>query len=186
MSRIIDPIRAEAESSVAMQQGLFKKWIGMWPGVLIPPPSSEEPQSFQKKWIEVGGEMLRKQNEWLKVQFEAGLRTIEDAFHLAEAKDAEELRARTIHLWQKTIDRLCQASEAQIRGLQSAVGRWTELMNKGPRPASQSFRAPESNRMGPKGGLKSKNPANAKSDQEDLKEAMMEYEMTKGDWSKGH
>jgi hypothetical protein len=185
MNGIIDPIRAETESSVALQQGLFKKWIGMWPGVLIPPPAFEEPQKFHKKWMEVGGELLRKQNEWLKTQFEAGLRTIEDTFHLAEAKDAEELRTRTIQLWQRTFDCLCQASEAQIRGLHSAMGKWTELMNKGPRPVGPPVRAPESNRMGPKGGSRSKVSDVAKNDQEELKEAMMEYEMTKGDLSKG-
>ena len=185
MNGIIDHIRAETESSIALQQGLFKKWIGMWPGVLVPTPPFEEPQKFHKKWMEVGGELLRKQNEWLKAQFEAGLRTIEDAFHLAEAKDAEELRTRTIKLWQKTFDCLCQASEAQIRGLNSAMARWTELMNKGPRPAGQPFRAPGGNGTEPHGGTRSKIPDIAKNDQEELKEAMMEYEMAKGDWSKG-
>jgi hypothetical protein len=135
--------------------------------------------------MEVGGELLSKQNEWLEAQFKAGLRTIEEAFHLAEAKDPEELRTRTFQLWQKTFDSLCQASEAQIRGLHGAVGKWTELMNKGPRPASQPVRAPESNRMGPKGPSRSKIPDVARNDQEELKEAMEEYEMTKGDWSKG-
>jgi hypothetical protein len=185
MNGIIDHIRAETESSIALQQGLFKKWIGMWPGVLIPPPTFEEPQKFHKKWMEVGGELLSKQNEWLEAQFKAGLRTIEEAFHLAEAEDPEELRTRTIQLWQKTFDSLCQASQAQIRGLHSAMARWTEPMNKGQRPAGQRVRAPGGNGAGPNGGSKSKPPAIAKSDQEELKEAMMEYEMTKGDWSKG-
>ena len=186
MNGIIDRIRAETESSIALHQGLFKNWIGMWPGVLVPTTPFEEPQKFHKKWMEVGGELLSKQNAWLKAQFEAGLRTIEDAFHLAGAEDPEELRTRTIQLWQKTFDSLCQASEAQIHGLHSAVARWTELMNKGQRPAAQPVRAPGSKGTGPHGGSKSKVPAIAKSDQEELKEAMMEYETTKGDWSKGH
>ena len=131
MNGIIDHIRAETESSIALQQGLFKKWIGMWPGVLVPPPPFEEPQKFHKKWMEVGGELLSKQNEWLEAQFKAGLRTIEEAFHLAEAKDPEELRKKTIELWQKTFDYLRQASEAQLRDFQNAVGKWAELMTKG-------------------------------------------------------
>jgi hypothetical protein len=185
MNGVIDSIRTATESSVAMQHELFKKWIGMWPGVLVSASPFGEPYKFQKKWVEVGGELLQKQNERLEAQFKTGLRTIEDAFRLAEAKDAEELRTKTIKLWQKTFDCLWLISEAEIRGLHNVLTKWTELMNKGHRPASQPFRGSGVNETKPDGGEGNKVPGRAKSDREELKEAMLEYEMTRGDWSKG-
>jgi hypothetical protein len=114
------------------------------------------------------------------------LRTIEDAFRLTEANDSEELRAKTIKLWQKTFDCLWQNSEAQLRGLHVVLAKWTELMNKSYPPAGQPSRAPGVGETKPEGGERGKMPAVAKSDREELQEAMKEYEMTKGDWSKSH
>jgi hypothetical protein len=186
MNGVINRIRTEAESSVARQQELFRKWIGTWPGVLAPIIPFEDPQKFQARWMEVGGELLRKQNESLEAQFKAGLRTIEEALQLAEAKDPEELRNKAIKLWQKTIDGLCQTSAAQIRSFNTAVVRWTELMSKGQRPAVQPFRPSGVNETKTDAGGVGKVPSQAKTDQEELEEAMTEYEMTRGDWSKGH
>jgi hypothetical protein len=129
--QVFESLRTATESSVAMQQELFKKWIALWPGVPASAFPFGEPQKFQKKWMEIVGELLKKRNETLEAQFKAGLRNIEEAFHLAEVKDPEELRAKTIELWQKTFECLRQASEAQLRDFQHAVGKWSELMTKG-------------------------------------------------------
>ena len=184
MNGVIDSIRSATESSVAMQHEMFKKWITMWPGALVSTSPFGEPQKFQKRWVEVGGELLRKQNDWLEAQFKTGLRTIEDTFRLGEANDCEELRTRTIKLWQKTFDCLWHTSEAQLRGLHDVLAKWTELMNKSYRPAGQPPRVPGVGDTKPEGRERGKIPIRAKSDREELEEAMTEYEMTRGDWSK--
>jgi hypothetical protein len=186
MNGVIDSIRSATESSVAMQHEMFKKWITMWPGALVSTSPFGEPQQFRKRWLEVGGELLRKQNDWLEVQFKTELRTIEDTFRLGEANDCEELRTRTIQLWQKTFNCLWQTSEAQLRGLHDVLSKWTELMNKSYRPAAQPVRVPGIGEPKPEGRGRGRIPAMAKGDREELEEAMTEYEMTKGDWSKGH
>jgi hypothetical protein len=129
--QVFESLRKATESSVAMQQELFKKWIGMWPGVPASASPLWEPQKFQKKWVEIVGELVKKRNDSLEAQFKAGLRNIEEAFRLAEAKDPEELRTKTIELWQKTFDCLRQASEAQLHDFQNAVTKWVELITKG-------------------------------------------------------
>jgi hypothetical protein len=129
--QVFESLRTATESSVAMQQELFRKWIGMWPGVPASAFPFGEPQKFQKKWVEVVGELLKRQNESLEAQFKTGLRNIEEAFRLAEAKNPEELRTRTIELWQKTFDYLRQASEAQVRDFHNAIAKWADLMTKG-------------------------------------------------------
>jgi hypothetical protein len=67
----------------------------------------------------------------MEAQFSAGMRTIEEAFKLGEVKAPEELRARTVELWQKSFDCLRQVCEAQMRDFQDAMAKWTEMMVKG-------------------------------------------------------
>ena len=114
--QVFDNLRKATEASVQLQQDLFKRWISLWPGVpASPAPAGEQVLQFQRKWGEIVGELVGKQRESLEAQFSAGLRNIEEAFRVAEAKDPEELRNKTVELWKKIFDSLRQASEAQLR-----------------------------------------------------------------------
>src|SRR5262249_32460730 len=125
--QVYENLRKATESSIQMQQEMFKKWVGLWPGMpAFPGANGEQLGKFQKKWMEVAGELVKRQRETLEAQFSAGLRNIEAAFHLAEAKDPEELRAKTIELWQKAFECMQQAQEAQFRDFQAAAAKWTE------------------------------------------------------------
>ena len=64
----------------------------------------------------------------LEAQFAAGLQSFDEAFHLVEAKDPEDIRVKTIQLCQKTLDCLRQVYEVQARDFQTAVAKWTELL----------------------------------------------------------
>jgi hypothetical protein len=114
-----------------MQQEMFKKWAGMWAGMPKPSGGDEHVIKAQNTWAEFMTEMARKQRETLEAQFSAGLKNIEEAFHLAEVKDPEVLRARTVELWQKSFDCVRQVYEAQMRDFQEAMAKWTELVTKG-------------------------------------------------------
>jgi hypothetical protein len=130
--QVFDNVRKATEASVQMQQELFKKWVSLWPGVPASPTvGGEQVVKFQRKWAETVGELGRKQREFLEAQFHAGLRNIEEAFRLAEVKDPEQLRTRTLELWQKVFDGLRQGSETQLRDFQAAAIKWAELMVKG-------------------------------------------------------
>jgi hypothetical protein len=129
---VFDSLKKTAEMSLQMQQETFKRWAGLWPGVpagqgTIP----EQAQKFQRRWAEFYEETLKKQREAIEAQFKAGLKSIEDAFRLAESKDPAELRAKTIELWQKVFETLHQSYEAQVREVQAVASRWTELATKG-------------------------------------------------------
>jgi hypothetical protein len=129
--QVFESLRKASNSAIEMQQEMFKKWISLWPGVPAVPPGFGDPQKFQKKWVEVGGELLKKQRESMEVQFRAAMQNIEEAFRLGDVKDPEELRARTVELWQKMFDCLKKTYEAQAHEFQAAVAKWTELMMKG-------------------------------------------------------
>jgi hypothetical protein len=126
---VFDNLRKATDVTIEMQQELFKKWVSLFP-TAFPAPFSE-PMKIPKKWAEVVGELITKQRQALETQFSAGLRNIEEGFRVAQTKDPEELRAKTVELWQKTFDCLRQTYEAQTRDFQIAVGKWTELMTKG-------------------------------------------------------
>lgn len=126
-------------ATVAMQQEIFKKWFGMWPAIPgvpgFPAANTEQIEQIQKKWSEFVGDQLRRQREVFESQFKAGMENIEMAFKLGEAKTPEEMRAKTIELWQKCFDSLRQVSEAQIRETQAATEKWFALFAP-VRPAS--------------------------------------------------
>jgi hypothetical protein len=127
----IDSLRKATEATFQVQQDLFQKWVALWGAVPAPQAAVLAPAS-QKKWVEAVGELTRKRRESLEAQFSAGLRNIEEAFRLAEAKDPEELRAKTVELWQKAFDFQRQAFEAQLQDFQAAVAKWGELAAKKP------------------------------------------------------
>jgi hypothetical protein len=130
--QVFENLRQTTETSIHLQQELFKKWVGVFSGLPVAPQGgANKMQQAQKKWMEFIADLVKKERQTLETQFSDGLKNIEEAFHLAEAKEPQELRAKTIELWQKSIDCMRQTYEAQMRDFQSAVGKWTELMLKG-------------------------------------------------------
>jgi hypothetical protein len=125
-------LKKVTETTLRMQQEMYEKWVSLWPGVRPAQAAFTEPAlKFQKKWAEFYEETLKKQRETLEAQFKAGLKNIEDAFRLAEAKDPDELRVKTTELWEKVFETLRQSAEAQLRDFQTIAARWAELVTRG-------------------------------------------------------
>ena len=122
-------LRKATESTMQFQQEIFRKWVGVWPGMnQAVPPEAELVHKFQKKWAEFVTELLKKQRETLNKQYEAGLKNIEQSFQAVEVKTPEEFRARMIELYQKSFEGLRQVTEMQQRDFQTAVQKWTEMI----------------------------------------------------------
>jgi hypothetical protein len=136
--QIFDCMRRATEINVQMQQELFKRWTALWPGVPAvpgvpggPAPSwVEQIQRFQKKWTDAVTEVLKRQRETAQEQFSTGLKHIEQVFAMAEVKDIETLRARTLELWQRTFALIQQAGESQVRDFQAAASRFAEVFTQ--------------------------------------------------------
>lgn len=127
---VMENFRQASEATVHLQQEMFKNWINLWPSLSAASPNGEAAQQFQKKWAESLGELVKKQNEVTETQFKAGLQNIEKAFGLAQAKSPEELRAKSLELWQQCFDNLKQVTEAQLKGFESAMEKWCKMMKK--------------------------------------------------------
>jgi|SRR5579884_1564720 len=131
------------------------------------------------------GELIQRENDALAVQLKMGFGSIEKLFCLAEAKDPEQLRTKAVEFWQKAFDDLRLISETQMHNVQNAVVKLTEVPNKECKPVDQPVRTPTAHVTKPRAAQTCKPAVKAKSDKEELKEAMEEYELTKGDYSKG-
>jgi hypothetical protein len=129
---IIDSLRKATESTMQVQQEMFKKWASLWPGMPTAPADwTEQMRRFQKNWTEFVEETLKKQRAALEGQFAVGRKNFEAALALTELKDPQELRAKTLELWQQALDALRQTFETQVHDFQATIARWTELMTRG-------------------------------------------------------
>jgi hypothetical protein len=127
-----ETLRKTTDATIAMQQDLFRKWVNFWPGGSLAQPAwTEQVQKAYKQWTEFVAELVKKQRELFQTQFAAGLKSIEESYQMAEVKSPEALREKTVELWKKSFDCLRQAYEAQTSALQSAIGKWTELVTRG-------------------------------------------------------
>lgn len=131
-TQVLESMGKVTGATVSMQQEMFKKWIGMWPGVSgqpnFPQFNAEQAERFQKKWAETVSEQIRRQKEVIEAQFKTGMENIDKAFRIGEAKNPEEARAQAVELWRKCFDGLRQAYETQLRETQIAMEKWFELM----------------------------------------------------------
>jgi hypothetical protein len=131
--QVLDNFRKASESALQMQQELYKQWVSQWPTTPFTPPAggpTEQVQTLQKRWLESVSELMNKHRESLDTQYKSGIRAIEEAFRITEAKDPAEYRRMAEELWRKGFDNLKSSTEAQVRDYQAAVEKWFELMAK--------------------------------------------------------
>jgi hypothetical protein len=132
--QVFESLRKATEASVQVQQEMFRKWMSLWPGVPASAPLWGEQvlrfQEFQRRWAETVNDLLKRQRELIEAPFKAGLQNIEKAFQFGEAKTVEEMRARTIEMWQRCFDSLRQTHEALLREFQTGTEKWLELLTK--------------------------------------------------------
>jgi hypothetical protein len=129
---VFESFKKATEATVQAQREVFKQWSGLWPGLpAVHGKATEQAQGVHKKWAEFCEEILNKQRQTLETQFKAGLEQIEQAFRLAEIKDPQEMRAKTMELWQRIFETLHQTFQGQMRDCYEAASRWTEMFTKG-------------------------------------------------------
>jgi len=108
--------RKASESSLQLQQELFKHWAQQW---LSTPPnfgiSAEWSRNFQKRWMDSTLELLNKHRESVETAYKSGIQLIEQAFRVSEAKSAEDYRKIAEDVWRKLFETFKTQSEAQLR-----------------------------------------------------------------------
>jgi hypothetical protein len=144
---ILENYRKAAESTMKVQQDMLRNWTMQWPqmfgsqtfgfpstgtsGSTMPGAAwLEQFSEAQKKWGDSVSEMLNKHRESLDAQYRAGIRTIEDAFKVGEAKDPQQFRRLMEELWKHSFECLKTVTESQVRDVQAAIQKWYEVASK--------------------------------------------------------
>jgi len=130
LDQAFDSLRKATESGLRLQQDLYRAWAGPWPGAPVPPGGGEALPKFPKAWAETATALLKKQKELIDAQFEAGLKNVEEVSRVLDVENPEEFRKQVVELWRKSFESLRQYQEVQLRELQAALGKWTEVMAK--------------------------------------------------------
>ena len=84
----LDNLRKATETTMQFQQEMFRQWVqtcAKMPGVptqglRFGKDSVNQVEAFQKQWVEGITGLLNKHRETLDAQYQAGVRTIEEAF----------------------------------------------------------------------------------------------------------
>ena len=137
--QVHDNLRKATESTIQFQQEMLRHWFQQWtqvpgiptPGAMLTSGWADQVHAFQKKWSEAITDMLNKHRETLDTQYRAGIRTLEEAFRVGEAKDPAQFRKLTEELWRQSFDCLKTAMEAQLRDFQAAAEKAFEAISKG-------------------------------------------------------
>ncbi len=143
---ILDNYRKAAESTMKAQQDMLRTWTMQFPqmfgaqafglpaaGAASTMPGAawlEQMSDAQKKWAETVTDILEKHRATLDAQYRAGIKTIEDAFKVGEARDPQQFRRLTEELWRHSFDCLKTVAESQMRDVQSAIQKWFEIVSK--------------------------------------------------------
>jgi tetratricopeptide (TPR) repeat protein len=127
----IENLRKLAESNIEMQQEMFSKWNTNWPG--IPQPQGvwlERAQRFQKAWSKTVKELAARHREVLDEQYDLAMSSLEEAFRLAQSSDPQECAKQYESLFRKSLAVMRETGELQLKELQEALSKWTELVGK--------------------------------------------------------
>ena len=136
--QIFDEYRKAVESSLKMQQEMYRQWMNGWP---VKPPElraeqerrelADQIRSYQTKWNATLAETMEKHRESLKKQYTSGIEAIQSAFHTTEAETPEEYWRLTQEFWRKSIDSYKTAFETQSKYVQGLAQMWLEMVTRG-------------------------------------------------------
>lgn len=131
--QLIDGVRKASESSLQMQQEMFKEWTSLFGGSMAEATTATTKgdlgRGSQKRWMELGIEMLNRHREALDGIYRSGIQIIEQGFHVAEAKSADDYRRMIEDLWRKLFDLQKEQSESQFRDFQTFYEKSAALVS---------------------------------------------------------
>jgi hypothetical protein len=134
--QLFEMFRKATESTLEMQQNLFRQWTATWPGTFpsslpkFQPSGVEQFQQFCKDWTQATTEMTRKNMEICESQYKAGLELLEAAFKPGEDKDPAKQGQKMTELWQRSFECFKNLAVMQMKNFQFAIEKWMELVKK--------------------------------------------------------
>ncbi len=123
------------ESTLKVQQEMLRNWTVVGPQSTVTstptgatPAASwlEQLSTARMKWAEVFTDMLKREQETLEEQYRAGIRAIDDAFRVVEAKDLEQFRRLSEEMWRRSLETFKTSVESQMHDVQVVMKKLFE------------------------------------------------------------
>jgi hypothetical protein len=122
--QMMDGFRKATESSLQVQQEIFKQWTQQWMSAQpsMNSASADWTRTMQKRWMDLTLEMLNKHRASIDAMYASGIQAIEQSFRITDAKSSDDYRRIVDDLWRKLFDTVKGQLETQFRDVQ----RWSE------------------------------------------------------------
>jgi hypothetical protein len=132
LDQLFELSRKAAESSLQMQQVLFKQWTQNWASTspVAVGISADWGGTIRKRWVELTVDALNKQRESIDQTYKASIQTIEQLTRISEAKSAEDCVRAVEDVWGKLFDNAKTQAEAQFREFQTWAAKSFEMARK--------------------------------------------------------
>jgi hypothetical protein len=129
LDQLFELSRKAAESSLQMQQAMFKQWTQALQSTspMAVGISADWGGSARKQFVNFAVESLNKQRESVDSTYRAAIQLIEQTAHVAEAKSAEEAVRSVEEVWRKLFDTYKGQAETQFREFQSWAAKAFEM-----------------------------------------------------------
>ena len=88
----------------------------------------EQLSTAQRKCAEAVADMLKRHQETLDEEYRAGIRAIDDAFRVGEARNPEQFQRLSEELWRRNCEVLKTAVASQMHDVQSVMQKWYEAV----------------------------------------------------------
>ncbi|MFO0909233.1 MAG: hypothetical protein U0794_12935 [Isosphaeraceae bacterium] len=139
--QMMDTFRKATESTLQCQQQMLHQWTSQWANPWPQPPwaslagatstpLADQLLAFQKQAAALVTDVLKKHREVLDHQYAAGIRTLEEAFKVGEARDPAQLMRLTEEFWKHSFECLRTLSEEQMKNLQQVGKKWVDSAAK--------------------------------------------------------
>jgi hypothetical protein len=117
--QLIESFRTATESSLQMQQDMFKQWTQQWRSAQPNAgATSDWGRAFDKRWLQFTVDALNKHRESLDTAYKSGIQVIEQSFRVADAKSTDDYKRMVEELWHKLFDTFKTQAESQFRDFQ--------------------------------------------------------------------
>jgi hypothetical protein len=123
LEQMLEGFRKASESSMQMQQEMWKSWGQQWtagaPGAT---PSAEWARAFQKRYLDLTLDVLNKHREAIDSAYRAGIQMVEQSLRASEAGSVDDYRRMVEELWHKLFETFRSQYDTQFQD----VKRWAE------------------------------------------------------------
>jgi hypothetical protein len=131
LDQLFELSRKAIESSLEMQQVLFKQWTQNWlstsPAAGV---SADWGGTMRRRWLEMTVEALNKQREAIDSTYKVGIASLERLARVSDAKSAEEWVRAVEEVWAKLFEGFKAQAESQFRDFQTWAAKSFEMARK--------------------------------------------------------